>query len=290
MGRIRAAARYRELGDKLRWRREQAGVSGAEMAEYTGWSVSKISRIELGRLELDSTDVVHYLGGCGIYRGQALDLLAEFRDAERNHDYWLRGHEPGLHDTGRLLIHYERTARESISYEPQVIPGLLQIENYIRALLSERWPEEDIDFNVRLRMDRQQILHRRNPARFTFFISEQALRLVVGGGAVMQEQMLALTLIDALPHMSVRVVPQLATFGGAFRLFEFTEFAPLVYLDAYLTGLFIEDKKYVGSYRDLIPVIMDAALSEGESRAYVANLASEYDRGSACAGVEEEQL
>jgi transcriptional regulator with XRE-family HTH domain len=291
MGRIRAAARNRELGDQLKKRREAAGVTGAQVAAFTGWSLSKVSRIEVGRRAIDGADLMFYLGACGIYRCQAMDLSTERRLAEADqHGYWLRTHKPGLHESGHALIFHERAASVSTCYEPQLVPGLLQTESYIRALVAERWPEEDADFTVQVRMGRQEILHRFRPGQFTFFISELALRLVIGDFAVMHEQMLALTLLDALPHVSVRVVPSAATFGGAFRVFEFAEHRPLVYLDAYLTGLIIENKEYVDPYRRLIPVIADAALDEGQSREYVAALANEYDRRSARDRVEEEQL
>jgi transcriptional regulator with XRE-family HTH domain len=62
MGRIRAAARYREFGDQLKKRREAAGVTGAQVAKFTGWSVSKVSRIELGQRAIDGADLMFSLG------------------------------------------------------------------------------------------------------------------------------------------------------------------------------------------------------------------------------------
>jgi uncharacterized protein DUF5753 len=108
--------------------------------------------------------------------------------------------------------------------------------------------------------------------------------------AIMHEQLLALTLMDGLPHVSIRVVPASADFGGAFRLFQFTQHKPLVYLSGQIAGLFLEDPEFVDPYRALLPVIADAALDKGQSREFVAGLADEYDRGSARDRVEEEQL
>jgi hypothetical protein len=172
-----------------------------------------------------------------------------------------------------------------------VILGLLQTESYIRAMTAERYPDRDADLAVRIRLQRQEVLHRPyTPAQFTFFVSEHALRTTVGDPAVMQEQLLALTLLDTLPHLTIRVLPALATFGGAFLLFEFAKHNPLVYLDAYVGGLFLEDKEYVDTYHDLIPVLADAALDEGQSRECIAALAYGHDRGSTHNHVEEEHL
>lgn len=291
MGQTTAAARYRRLGDELRRHRLLAGLSSSELAERTGWSKVKIWRIESGHLEIDTVDVIHFLGECGMMRGQVLDLLAEFHDAERNHEYWLAPYGQYLEDSVCSLIFHEATASSSVSYDPQLIPGLLQTETYARATI-ERFDSrtgDDLTSGVRARLQRQRVLYRSKPGRFTFFVHEHALRATIGDPSVMQEQLLALMFADGLPHVSVRVVPASAMFGGAFRLFNFARHSPLVYLNGQLAGLFIEDKEYVRQYELLIPRVADAALDERESRLFIAALASEFDRGS-LGDLEEEQL
>lgn len=263
----------------------------SELAERTGWSKVKIWRIETGRLEIDTVDVIHFLGECGIMRGQVMDLLAEFHDAERNHEYWLDPLGQRLEDSVCSLIFHEATASSSVSYDPQLIPGLLQTEAYARATI-ERFDSrtgDDLACGVRARLQRQRILYRSKPGRYTFFLHEHALRATIGDPAVMQEQLLALMFADGLDHVSVRVVPASAMFGGAFRLLRFTGHRPLVYLGVQVAGLFIEGKEYVRQYELLIPKVADAALDEGESRLFIAARASEFDRGS-LGDLEEEQL
>jgi transcriptional regulator with XRE-family HTH domain len=292
MGQTKSAARYRALGDELRKYREDAGLSLKQLAELTGWSASKVWRIEIGWTELSTVDVIYYLGECGYAPVQIMDLLAEFRDAAHRKDYWLTLPGPWLEESVCELIFHEATASASVCYEPQLIPGLLQTESYARAMIGRydsRTPE-GVEVCLRARLERQQILQRPTPAQFTFFVHEHALRAVVDDPAVMQEQLLSLMLLDGAPHISVRVVPGSALFGGAFRLFQFKRFKDLVYLDAYIGGLFVEDREYVDQYRALIPVIADIALDEGQSRLFIADLADRYDRGSARNRVEEEQL
>ena len=88
---------------------------------------------------------------------------------------------------------------------------------------------------VRTRMERRRILYRPNPARFTFYIHEQALRLRVGTDKIMHEQLLHLVLTTALDNLTLRIVPSAAgddpRSAAPFRLMEFHEHRPIVYLD-----------------------------------------------------------
>jgi len=131
-------------------------------------------------------------------------------------------------------------------------------------------------------MERRHVLYLPDPARFTFFICEQALRLQVGTDEIMHEQLLHVVLTAALDNVTVRIVPRTAgAFGDSFRLMEFREHRPIVYLDNLrFGGLLLEDSNYVNSYCEMLPMLADAALDEGQSREFVASLADEYDRGS----------
>lgn len=297
MGRTNATACYRELGAELKKRRKAAGITARQVAEYTGWHHMKVSRIETGRSAIGPVDVIHYLGACGVYRAQALDLLALCRQAESHPGYWLR--PAGLDSAFTSLIYHESTAIRSTSYEPQLIPGLLQTPAYARVRISTgpQTPGE-VDTLVKIRSDRQAILYRPCPARFVFYVHEQALRLVVGSPAIMHEQLLHIVLVAALDHVTLRIVPaeagERSVFGGPFRLLEYRDHAPLIYLDNIRSGLFLEDRNYVDDYRHLLPNLAAVALDEGQSRKFTAELADALDRGSPSNGaiyqLEEEHL
>lgn len=294
-----ATACYRELGKELRKRREAAGLSGRGLAREIEWSLTKISRIENGQYNLRVEDMIHYLGCCGVYPVQAKELVPLCHEAERDQGYWLSPHGQWLPDSLRSLIYHESTADSSTTYEPQLVPGLLQTADYARARIAgERWRDpDDIDRSVRIRLERQRILHVPHPAPFFFFVHEQALRLRVGSAAIMHDQLLKLVLLAALDHVTVRVVPSSAgersAFGGPFVLFEYAKHRPLVCLDNHATGLFLEDRDYVEPYRALVPAIAEVALDGGQSRELIATLASGYDQRSerdADYRLEEEQL
>lgn len=285
MGRKGAAARFRELGSELRRCRERAGLSGQVVAERTGWDKSKISRVESGHQQLTDVDVIHYLGACGVYLGTAGEYMDLCRDAHRYRDYWLGPHGAQLEHTRDSLIYHECTASTSFSYEPVVVPGLLQTSEYARAMMAPWRSAAEVEYFVEVRRQRQQILHLPRPGKFAFFLCEDVLTRQVGSSALMRDQLLMIVLLAALDHLEFRVVPSaigaLGELGGAFRVLEFDDHQPLVYLDTYTSGLFLEAPAYVEPYRRLVPKLRDASLDEGQSREFVANLANEFDRRSA---------
>jgi Domain of unknown function (DUF5753)/Domain of unknown function (DUF397)/Helix-turn-helix domain len=286
VARTHTIARYRELGAELRKRREAAGLSGAQLAHRVGWSPSKISRVESGERGISDVDLIQYLGYCGIHgESRTRDLIAMCREAGHKLGHWLSPYGQWLEDSLSSLIYHESTADRCTIYDPLVVNGLLQTADYARTwIASEGWrTPEDVERCVDIRLERQRILRVPRPARFTFFVHEQALRLEVGNAAVMHDQMLKIVLLAALDHVTVRVLPLSAgkrsTFRGPFQLFEYAQHRPLVYLDSYSTGLFLEDREYVDPFRTLVPALSEVSLDGGQSRELIATLASEYDRG-----------
>jgi transcriptional regulator with XRE-family HTH domain len=229
MGRANATACYRELGAELRKRREAAGVTAAQIAHETGWDRTKISRIEAGQVDISTVDVIFFLGACGIYLAQAKDMVQLCRIAQEGQGYWLSPHGEWLEDSLSSLIFHESTADRSISYEPFVVPGLLQTPAYSRVWIerSASRLSRNTDEALRIRGRRREVLHRPHPALFEFFVHEQALRAEVGSAKVMHEQLLHIVLMAALGHVTLRIVPSSArehsVFGGPFRLFEFRD-------------------------------------------------------------------
>jgi transcriptional regulator with XRE-family HTH domain len=285
MGKKNAAACYRELGAEMRRLRVAAGLTGRQISYKTGWDPSRVSRVESGQESVDVAALSLYLGILRLPYDVAVPLINLCRQAKALRGHWLSPHGEWVPDGLSSLIYHESTADLSISYEPQVVPGLLQTEGYARAMISRLspLPAPEIDAAVRVRIERQGILARRD-RHFVFYIHEHALRLEVGSQAVMYEQMVALTLAGALPNVEVRIVPasagELSVLGEAFRLFEFGEHDALVHLDLCVTTLWLEEPAYVEPYRRLTAGLADIAEGAEESRSSIAALADKYDRGS----------
>jgi len=266
-----STARARELGSELRKLRESTGRSAYEFADIVGWSQSKVSRIETGQRGITEIDVVRYAAYCKATPAEMEDLVRRCREAEIP-GYWVPGQL-------RSLIFHESTATSSVSYQPLVVPGLLQTERYAAALIArEKLHPKDAQYRVNARMDRQEQLRRR---QFAFFIHEQGLRLPVGDNRLMNEQMLKLLLLAEHPWISIRIVPTSAgaggVFGGEFVLFSFEEAPPLVYLDHGSLGLFLENHSYVEAYRQRLAAIADVGLDRRQSREMLAAMASDFD-------------
>jgi hypothetical protein len=229
--------------------------------------------------------VVHYVVGCGGTLKTIKPYVELTGLAERKQGYWLTDKRMGK--SLQSLIFHETSARRSIIYEPQVIPGLLQTADYARAQITAVEPdiaEDELAGAIRTREERQRILNWANPASFTFYVHEQALRLRVGSATTMHEQLLQLVLTAALDNVSLRIVPSAAgehsLFGGPFQLMETDDHPPVMYLDHAFGGLILEDRKYLESYYRILPTLTHIALDEGQSRKFAADLADAFDRGS----------
>src|SRR6266508_1297294 len=116
----------RELGSELRKRREDAGLTLAEMGERFGWSKATIARIETGHRPIEPVDLAQSLGWCGMNLRQSHDMFELSLEAERAQGFWLNPQDDWLEDSLRSLIYHEATANSSTIYEPQLVHGLLQ--------------------------------------------------------------------------------------------------------------------------------------------------------------------
>ncbi|SFB45743.1 Helix-turn-helix domain-containing protein [Amycolatopsis marina] len=282
MSKHESTARARELGAELRRIREKSGLTGYELGRLLGWSASKISRMESGKRGLPEVDVAIFLARCAAPRTELDRILHLARESDEA--YRLQGHGERLPDELRSLIELETTADVIVDYEPGLVPGLLQTEPYIRALLDWGRPERDAGFElrVRARRARQRLVYRQWPPVLGFFVHEHALRASVGGPRVMFEQLLHLLAVAARPRCEIRVVQADAApvglFGGSFRLMRFTGHRPVAYAQTHAASVFLEEPEQIRVYRELLDQIAETALNGEQSREWLAMLASEYDR------------
>jgi transcriptional regulator with XRE-family HTH domain len=277
-----ASVRARELGSELKRYREKAGMSAQWLALSVGWSASKVSRMEGGTRGASDVDVAIYLARCDVPRPERDRLLRLARQSDE--EYRLQDHGERLPDELYSLIELEATADVIAAFEPMVVPGLLQTEDYIRELLRcGRNPAGgEFEVRVRARLARQRILHRRWPPRLGFFVHENALRSVIGSARVMNEQLLHLALTSSWPRCEVRVIEAaempVGAFGGAFRLMRFAHHRPVAYAQTLTASLFLEDAEQIRCYADVLGELAVRALIGGQSREWLAALANEYDR------------
>jgi transcriptional regulator with XRE-family HTH domain len=277
-----STARTRELGAELRRVREAARYTGTELARKLGWSPSKVSRMETGDRTTTDVEVAAFGAFCGAVGNERHRLLFLAQKGDDNH--WLHVRGESIADELRSVIALETTAQIIIYYEPIVIPGLVQTEDYARALFHEAGMvrAEDIESRVRVRMERQRRMRRRRNVEVTFFVHENALRMPVGSDRIMHEQMLHLLLACAAPPYVVRVMRASAGArtgaGGPFIWTAHKHHNPVICVEHLTTSLFLEERDEVLAYRHRIDRLREVALDEGQSREFLASLASEYDR------------
>ncbi|QWF80086.1 helix-turn-helix domain-containing protein [Amycolatopsis sp. CA-230715] len=277
-----SSAHKREIGEALRDARERANLTAAQLAGRLDCSASKVSRMESGHRGVAELDLTMFLANCGTPRKEVVELLEVLRESDDG--YRLRPHQERLPDELRSLIAQENLATSIIDFEPGVVPGLLQIEDYARAVFqwAGLFDEPGIELRVRARMARQQLLRRRDAPGFTFYLPEQVLRAQVVPVEFLHDQVMHLLRISSFDRCTIRVIPENAcpggVLGGAFRLLRFAEHRPVVYVENQTTSLFLEKPEDLDVYRQRLSRVAGFALDGGESREWLARLASEYHR------------
>jgi hypothetical protein len=270
--------RSRELGDGLRQAMEQAGLTGKQAAQMLSWSPSFVSLLLSGKRGASEVDIAAFLGVCRVKGPERDRLLALCR--EQDNPGWLQQHGSRMPKQLVTLIDHENKAVAISAFEVTGVPGLLQTGEYARAAISRivNVPPDEIDDRVAARLARQSLFSRDRPARFTFYLHESALRLPVGGPAVMAEQLRHLQRMSTRSYLTLRVVPVVlgahAAMTGAFRLMEFAEFKPVAYLESETSSLFLEKPEEIQAYRRILGALADTALGEGQSRELIAALAT----------------
>ncbi|HEV7629269.1 MAG TPA: helix-turn-helix transcriptional regulator, partial [Streptomyces sp.] len=169
----------RLLGAQLRRLRERQGITREEAGYAIRASGSKMSRLELGRVGFKERDVADLLTLYGVTDDTDREtLLGLAQDAN----------SPGWFET---YVGLEEAAALVRTYEVQFIPGLLQTEEYARAVISlgnSAAPPEEIEQRVSLRTTRQKLLTRGDAPRLWAVVDEAALRRPIGGRDVMRGQ------------------------------------------------------------------------------------------------------
>lgn len=271
--------RRRRLGVELRRHREAAGVTIDVVADRIGCSTSKVSRIETGHTTASPSDVLDMLDIYGV--GDAIKAeLAQIAREARLKGWW---HPYSTVLTG-AYVGLEAAARAVRTYEQQVIPGLLQSEEYAIAMIRGARlgdSDEEIEQRVRVRMERQSLLTTDDPIDLRAVLDEAVVRRPVGGHAVMIDQLKRLISAARLPNVTLQILPfevgAHAGMDGPFAILEFEEErdADVVFTDNATGGLFMEKTEELQKYTDIFEAIVATALPPEESIEMIELLAEE---------------
>jgi transcriptional regulator with XRE-family HTH domain len=192
-----------QLGRELRRLRERAEVSREDAAQELECHVSKVSRIEAGKMSAGVTEVKALLRLYSAAEDESEQVLTIAREARKRSTY-------RVPDWVRAYVGMEAEATEIKDFQVDLIPGLLQTRAYTEAVTRAADPTRDpaeVDRLVAIRSDRQGRLTGDDPPLLWVVIDEAAIRRTVGGPEVMRDQLLQLREIARLPSVSVRILP-----------------------------------------------------------------------------------
>ncbi|MGH3710543.1 MAG: helix-turn-helix domain-containing protein, partial [Pseudonocardiaceae bacterium] len=204
------------LSNELKRMRIESGMTPVQAATHLGCRVSKISRIELAQSDIAAADakmLAEFYGDTT----EHIEILLDLARGQRKRGRW-DGYRAVYPEWFRMFVDLERDAATLRSVEVEVLPGLLQTDNYIRALHADAQPlgpADDLENEVQARKERQAILTRDNPPEVSFVLSESCLRRQVGSREVMAEQLDSLAEMARLHNVQIQVLPFGArTFAG----------------------------------------------------------------------------
>jgi transcriptional regulator with XRE-family HTH domain len=270
--------RRRELGALLRALRTDAGLTVEAVAEQLLCSPSKVSRMETGQRgasQRDVRDLCDLYGVAGRAERERLMILA--REGKQQ-AWWQTVDWPTRVKT---YIGLEADAVAIRDFESDVVPGLLQTEDYARALMSGAVPPLETDLaeqHVQARIRRQAILHRTNPPLFHAIVDEAALHRRVGGEDVMQAQLLRIIDVASLANVTFQVLPYAAgAQPGSDSTFVILDFEAVpvsstVYVESLAGNLYLEREPDLEAYRAVFDRLSEMSASPADTIDLVENV------------------
>lgn len=269
----------RQLGAELR--RLRGDRTLADVASRLGWSESKLSRIETGRLGITKPDLEQLIGEYATSEQESARLAALISRSRRQ--AWWEAYTDALTDPYETYIAAEAKAISILAYEAQIVPGLLQTAEYAHAVVhadSTIRDPESINQRVQVRMARKAVLIREPQPNLQVVLDEAVLARPIGGPELFKRQMLSLVEASWRPNVTLQVlnfaVGAHRALSGSFTILEFPEGTdpPLAYSEGMTGGVIRTEPDEVRSYQESFEAIRTAALSPEESRNMVSAAAN----------------
>ena len=261
------------LGRQLQALREQAGLSYQQAADAIFASEWTLRRIEAGKGALKPLNIKSLLITYGVTDVREIDaFLGLARDASR--PGWWHSYGDALPEWFKVAVGLEESASLIRAYEPQVVPGLLQTEAYVRAITAASFPSEqepDAERRVALRLARQDLLRRPAPPEYWVVLEETVLRRPIGGPDVMRGQVEYLIECAARPNVTIQVLPFSAGWHpamyGMFNLFRFPDDAipDVVYSEGLTSAYYLNKTEETSKYTEALDRMAAQAATPDQS-------------------------
>ncbi|MFE7569710.1 helix-turn-helix domain-containing protein [Streptomyces sp. NPDC057539] len=275
-------ARQARLGGELRKLRLRAGKTAREAAGLFSTDQARISNIESGRLGISEERIRKLAVFYDCTDSALIEALCTITNEHRGQYWWdeYRGVlPPGFLDVAELEHH----AKYLRYLQPVTFPGVLQTEDYARALFDSvrpKLPANEVRARVEQRMRRRGIFDRANPKEVEAIIHEAALRMRIGGRKVAREQLEYLIEASERPEVMLRIIPftnedfidltQTALYAGGV-----VPQLDTVYIDNPSSGVFLDAAAELEKKRTLLDFAEQASLEPAESRSFIHHIARE---------------
>ncbi|MFF8437418.1 DUF5753 domain-containing protein [Streptomyces bacillaris] len=268
-------ARQRRLGAELRKMRQSAGLALAEAAALLSAERTTISNTESGRFGVSGERVRNWAGAYACPDEAYVDALVAMAE-ERGRGWW-EDYRTDLTSGAMDLAELEHHAVGIRAVLIMYMPGLLQTEDYARAVFAEavpRLPEARRRRQLSHRLKRRDVLDRENPPECTFLVHEAALRMVYGDSKIARRQLEHLLRESERDNVTVRVVPFAA--GGFPETGSSTQYVygPVPQLDTLLTDTatgpaFLDAETRLVNYRATMDRVEGLSLDPRKSRDFI---------------------
>jgi transcriptional regulator with XRE-family HTH domain len=276
--------RQRELSMRLRRLREGKKLSVGQVADKLMCSATKVSRIETGARRVSLRDVRDLGQIYGVSEPEIAQLMDLARRA-REDGWWAHYDDLGVGPYFDL----EQEAKAITYYSMSFIYGLLQTDDYARAIIRGVFPLMDdqvLKERVEARMRRQDLLERAGRPRVRVLLDEAVLHRQVGGPKVMSAQLGKIRDIAASEKVIVQIVPftsgAQSSSDSNMTLFEFAdESVPsIVHIEGLTSAQYMDRRESVERFREMLDNLRDAALSPRESQVLITEIKDAHERGA----------
>ncbi|MEU3355858.1 helix-turn-helix transcriptional regulator [Streptomyces sp. NPDC037389] len=255
---------WQYCGEQIKLWRNLAGVSRETLAKEAGYGSETIASVEQGRRR----PAIHLL--------QIADQLCGAKGLLRAAEKYLEP-EP-LPERSQDYLQYEAEAIAISSYQPMIIPGLLQTEEYTQAQISNWWPpldDQTVEVRVANRMKRQALLDKQTRV-FNYVIGEPALRHPIASKEQHQRQLHHLLAMGKRRNVTIQALrfdSAPVGIGGSLILLETPEHKHLAYEEGQLTSALTADPDMVSQAAQKLARIAQLAMSPNESAIFIKELA-----------------
>lgn len=274
----------RRLRTELKKARQVSGLTQDQVAGEMDWSLSKIIRIESASSGISANDLKALLQLYGVKDPGQVDSLVALARAARERSWWSAYRDVAPQPLLQLT-EYESAAQVIRQFETMFVPGILQTEDYARAVI-DNYYEEGLSSNqlralVELRTRRQDVIDAEDPPSFHFILDEAAIRRLVGGPSIMRRQLRRLIEVADKPNISLEVIPFSAGLHpgmkGPFEIIEFADpsDSEIVYLESPRGDIFSDVPEETSKYREDFARLGKASLGPQGSLSRIAKVADE---------------